>query len=151
MHITAKADYALRAMIELALQADDVVTGERLAAAQDIPGKFLEAILTELRRAGLLVARRGVRGGYLLGRAAESITVADVIRAVDGPLAGVRGERPENVVYPDSSAALQDVWIAVRVSLRTVLEATTVDDLAHGRLPPAVAALLGEPGAWSRR
>ncbi|MCZ2402954.1 Rrf2 family transcriptional regulator [Paenarthrobacter sp. Z7-10] len=151
MHVTAKADYAIRAVVELALHEGQVLTRSRLATGQGIPDKFLETILTELTRNGLLIARRGVRGGYLLGRPADSISVADVLRAVDGPLAGVRGERPEDITYPDSSSALREVWIAVRASLRAVLETTTVADIAAQTLPAGVLSLLAEPGVWERR
>lgn len=151
MHVTAKADYALRAVVELALRDGAMVTRERLASEQQIPTKFLEAILAELTKSGILTARRGANGGYLLGRRPESITVADVIRAVDGPLAGVRGERPEDLQYPQSSAALREVWVAARASLRLVLETITVADVATGSLPAPVLALLEDPGAWARR
>lgn len=151
MHVTAKADYALRAVIELALHEGTIVTRERLAAEQAIPAKYLESILAQLTRSGVLLAKRGVNGGYMLGRPATEISVADVIRAVDGPLAGVRGQRPENVDYPSSSTALRDVWVAARASLRAVLEGTTVDQIAHGVLSRDVVELLDGPGAWERR
>lgn len=151
MHATAKADYALRALVELSLHDGELVTRDALAAEQQIPAKFLESILAELTRSGLLIAKRGVRGGYLLGRPAAEITVADVIRAVDGPLAGVRGRRPEDVEYPDSSACLRDVWVAVRASIRAVLEQTTLADVAAKQLPEDVRALLEVKGAWLRR
>ncbi|WP_218713915.1 Rrf2 family transcriptional regulator [Arthrobacter sp. BF1] len=151
MHVTAKADYALRAVIELALHEGTMVTRERIAAEQEIPAKYLEAILAQLTRSGILAARRGVNGGYVLGRTPAEISVADVIRAVDGPLAGVRGQRPEDVDYPASTTALREVWIAARASLRAVLEATTVDEIAHKALSDEVVELLHGPGAWERR
>lgn len=151
MHVTAKADYALRAVVELVLRDGAMVTRERLASEQQIPTKFLESILAQLTKSGILTAKRGSKGGYVLGRSAGSITVADVIRAVDGPLAGVRGERPEDVQYPESSVALREVWVAARASLRSVLEATTLADVAAGSLPSPVLALLDDPGAWARR
>lgn len=151
MHITAKSDYALRALVELSLHEGELVTRERLAKEQQIPTKFLESILAGLTRSGLLIAKRGVNGGYLLGRPAPEITLADVIRAVDGPLAGVRGHRPEDVLYPESSSSLRDVWVAVRVSIRMVLETTTLAHVASKELPDDVIALLNVCGAWQRR
>lgn len=151
MHVTAKADYALRAVVELVLHDGEIVTRERLASEQQIPTKFLESILAQLTRGGILVAKRGVKGGYHLGRPAADISVADVIRAVDGPLAGVRGERPEDVFYPDSSSHLREVWVAARASLRAVLEMTSMQDVARKSLPEEVVTLLGQPGVWARR
>jgi Rrf2 family protein len=117
------------------------VKGERLASTQGIPLKFLENILTDLRRAGLVATQRGAEGGYRLARPAEEIALADVIRAVDGPLANVRGERPDTVEYTGAAEPLQDVWLAVRTNLRAVLETVTLADLAAGRLPEEIAAL----------
>lgn len=151
MHVTARADYALRALVELSLHDGGLVTRDVLATEQQIPAKFLELILAELTRSGLLIAKRGVRGGYQLGRPAGEISVADVVRAVDGPLAGVRGRRPEDVEYPDSSATLRDVWVAVRASIRTVLEQTTLADVAKQKLPEEIIELLQAKGAWQRR
>lgn len=151
MHVTAKADYALRAVVELVLRDGHIATREVLAAEQQIPAKFLEAILAELTRSGILIAKRGINGGYVLGRPAARITVADVIRAVDGPLAGVRGQCPEKLDYPESSAALRDVWVAARASLRIVLETTTMDHVAHNMLSDTVRNLLREPDVWQRR
>jgi Rrf2 family protein len=149
MHVSAKADYALRAAAELA--ATDAATplkAERISDAQEIPIKFLESILLELKHAGIVRSQRGPDGGYALARAPEEISLADVIRAVDGPLAYVRGERPENVSYPGPAKRLTDVWIAVRASLRHVLEATSLADLRDGNLPPAVVQLAQDPKAW---
>src|SRR4051794_21881267 len=130
-------------MIELAAAGSDApVKGDRLAQAQEIPPKFLENILTDLRQAGLVRSQRGVEGGYWLARPAAEITVADVIRAVEGPIANVRGVRPDDVEYAGSAARLRDVWIALRVNLRSVLESVTLDDLARGELPPDVERLL---------
>lgn len=150
MRVSAKVDYAVRASIELAAAADGPVKGERIAQAQEIPLKFLENILGDLRNAGLVRSQRGVEGGYWLARPAEEITVADVIRAVEGPIANVRGERPESVEYAGSAARLREVWIAVRANLRAVLEHVTVADLARGELPEQVAELIADPDAWSR-
>jgi len=141
MRVSAKTDYALRAMAELAATPPGPVKGERLASSQEIPLKFLENILTELRRAELVATQRGAEGGYRLARPADEITLADVIRAVDGPLANVRGERPDVVTYAGAAAPLHDVWLAVRTNLRAVLETVTLADLAAGRLPDEVAEL----------
>jgi Rrf2 family protein len=147
MQISAKADYAVRALIELAAQGGGPVKGERLADAQQIPPKFLESIMSELRQSGLLLSRRGAEGGYWLAHPAEEITVAQIIRATDGPLASVRGQRPEVVYYEGAAKRLSEVWIAVRASLRAVLEEVTLADLVTGRLPPAVLSLTADPEA----
>jgi Rrf2 family protein len=151
VRISAKADYALRAMSVLAAAGEGPVKGESIAQAQEIPQKFLENILLDLRHAGLVQSQRGADGGYWLARAGAEITLAEVIRAVDGPLANVRGARPEQVAYTGSAERLRDVWIAVRASLRAVLESVTVADLAQGRLPPQVEALGEDPDAWLPR
>jgi Rrf2 family protein len=151
MQISARADYALRALLTLAASDGGLVKGETLASAQDLPLRFLENILTDLRRSGLVASRRGAEGGYQLARPADQIDVATVIRATDGPLAGVRGRRPEEVNYEGAAKNLQDVWIAVRTSLRQVLEAVTLADIASGELPDIIRDLGREPGAWSRR
>jgi Rrf2 family protein len=149
MRISAKADYALRAVVELAAAGDArPVKGERISQAQEIPLKFLENILSELRHAGIVRSQRGVEGGYWLGRPAAEITLADVIRAVEGPLANVRGVTPEQLEYGGSAESLRDVWIALRVSLRSVLEEVTVADVASGNLPSEVAQLTRDPEAW---
>ncbi len=137
MRISARTDYALRALIELASAEDGPVKGDRIATAQDIPIKFLENILAELRRHGLVDARRGAEGGYWLRVPAETVTVADVIRIVDGPLANIRGLRPDEISYPGHAAPLRDVWMALRTSMRDVLEHVTLADLAAGRVAPA--------------
>ena len=124
---------------------DGPTKGDRIAAAQAIPIKFLENILSELRNAGIVATQRGVEGGYWLARPADQITLAEVMRALEGPLANVRGHRPETLVYEGSAKALVELWIAVRASLRTVLETTTVADLANGELPGAGARADGRP------
>lgn len=130
MRVSAKVDYALRAIVELAAtESGGLVKSERLATAQTIPPKFLESILLELRHAGLVASQRGTDGGYRLGRPADEITVADVIRAVEGPLATIRGARPEDVTYEGSATGLRDVWIDLRTAMRGVLERTTIADL----------------------
>ena len=149
MRVSAKADYALRAVIELAvIGSDGPVKGERVAQAQEIPLKFLENILGDLRHAGIVRSQRGVDGGYWLARPADEITVAEVIRGVEGPIANVRGVGPEQVEYAGSAERLRDVWIAVRANLRAVLEAVTVADLATGNLPRVITELAGDPDAW---
>ncbi|GAB2644205.1 Rrf2 family transcriptional regulator [Prescottella soli] len=151
MHITARVDCAVRALVELAAAGPDLVKADALSTAQAIPSKFLEAVLADLRRGGLVSSRRGPDGGYWLTRPASEITVADVIRTLEGPLASVRGERPEDVTYDGPAESLQRVWIAVRVNLRSVLEGVTIADIANGALPEFVAGLTADPGAWSRR
>ena len=151
MHISAKADYAVRAALHLASVSEGPTKGEAIAGAQDIPAKFLEAILTSLRQAGLVRSQRGANGGYWLARPADAISVADVIRAVDGPLASVRGRGPEDVSYPGATAALQKVWIAVRTNLRDVLEHVSLADLATGSLPPHVQRLASDSESWHTR
>src|SRR5436190_15580935 len=152
MHVSAKADYAVRAVAELAASdADGFVTVEQLASRQGLPVKFLETIFTELRKDGLVISRRGVEGGYRLARPAGTVSVADVIRAVDGPLAAVRGLRPEDTEYGGAAQSLPKVWVALRAAVRGVLEEVTVADLVAGRLPPQVETLTAEPSAWRRR
>ena len=151
MRISAKADYALRAAAELAAAGGGPVKGDALATAQGIPPKFLENILSDLRQSGLIRSQRGSDGGYWLARPAEEISVADVMRAVDGPLASVRGQRPEDVDYTGPATELQRVWIAVRHNLRAVVENVTVADLGNGRLSEDVGALADDPEAWVTR
>jgi Rrf2 family protein len=141
-------DYALRAMSELAA-ANAPRTVEQLSEAQRLPNKYLEAILGELRRTGLLRSQRGPDGGYRLARPAEAISIADVIRALDGELANVRGSRPENLAYVGAAAALQEVWIALRASERAILEGVTLAHVVSGEMPKSVAALVANPSAWS--
>ena len=150
MHISAKVDYAMRALLTLA-DRDESCTAEALAQAQGLPTKFLGAILNDLRRAGLVSSQRGGDRGYRLARPASSITVADVMRSLDGPLAEVRGLRPEMAVYQDSARHLQDVWVAVRASLRAVLERVTLEDVVKGKLPTPIAKLTADPDAWEPR
>jgi Rrf2 family protein len=152
MRVSAKVDYAVRALVELAAAAGTgPVKGEVIAAAQCIPLKFTENILSNLRRAGIVASQRGAVGGYWLKVPAEAITIADVIRHVEGALADVRGEPPEEVVYQGAAAALQDVWIATRATLRSVLEVVTIADVAAGTLPDVVRRLASDPDARTRR
>lgn len=148
MHISAKADYAVRAAVHLASVSQGPTTAESIAAAQGISPKFLESILASLRTSGLVRSQRGAHGGYWLSRPADDITVADVIRAVEGPLASVRGQRPEHVHYDGAARPLADVWIAVRASMREVLEHVTLADVATGRLPAAVTSRTEDPESW---
>jgi Rrf2 family protein len=150
MRISAKADYAVRAASELAAAQPQgrPIKGEQLAAAQGIPQKFLENILADLRHAGLVRTRRGAEGGYALTRPAAEIAVADVLRAVEGPLAAVQGVRPEALRYGGAAARLPEVWVALRANLRAVLERVTLADLAAGTLPDSVDALTGGADAW---
>ncbi len=156
MRISAKVDYAVRASVELAAaqrssEPSRPVKAEALARAQDIPLKFLENILQGLRQAGLIESRRGPDGGHILARPAAEIALADIIRAIDGPLAGVGGRRPEELEFTGSAEPLREVWIAVRASLRRVLEDVTIADVAAGELPALVAELTTDPGAWAKR
>ena len=148
MRLSARVDYALRAMSELAA-ADAPRTVDQLSAAQHIPNKYLESILGELRRGGLLRSQRGPDGGYRLARTADAISIADVIRALDGELANVRGSRPENLEYTGAATALQQVWIALRASERQILEGVSLADVATDAMPARVADLVANPAAWS--
>src|ERR671923_953829 len=142
MRISAKADYAVRAALELAAAPDkEPVKGEQLSEAQEIPLQFLEHILLELKHARLVRARRGARGGYWLARKPETITLASLIRAVEGPLANIQDQAPEATKYPGNAEQLSEVWIAVRASLRRVLEHVTVADLRDGRIPDEILDL----------
>jgi Rrf2 family protein len=152
MRISAKADYAVRAVVELAAADDDKpVKAERIATAQDIPLNFLENILGELRHAGVVRSHRGADGGFRLARPANDITVADVIRAVEGPLASVRGGPPEEAHYAGAAITLPRVWIAVRANLRRVVEHVTIADIANSKLPAAIDRLAEDPEAWVTR
>jgi len=149
VRVTAKVDYTVRAAIELAdAGRDRPIKGERIAREQGIPMKYLENILGELKRSGLVGSQRGADGGYWLARPAGQITVAELIRAVEGPLANVRGLRPEDVEFVGRAVPLQRMWVCVRASLRSVLEEVTVADLVAGKLPPEVDALADDPDAW---
>lgn len=180
MDISARSDYAVRAMLALLAGQDadapaapgagpggtggtggttpegrspaaTPVSVDRLAQAQDLPVKFLEAIVADLRRAGLVTSRRGARGGYLLARPADQIAIGDIIRAVDGPLAEVRGLRPHDTAYPGEAEHLPTLWVATRAALRTVLDGTTLDQLRRGSWSPEITELLRQPDAWESR
>jgi Rrf2 family protein len=151
MRISAKVDYAVRAALELAAAGDEPIKGETIAEAQGIPLKFLENILGELKHTGIVASRRGAQGGYWLAKPAEEVALADVVRAVEGPLATVRGQGPESLKYHGEAVALQKVWIAVRANLRAVMEEVTLADVAGGELPAAVRELSEPAEAWSPR
>ncbi len=152
MRISAKADYAVRAALELAAHHDgEPIKGERLAASQQIPLQFLEHILLELKHARLIQARRGAKGGYWLARDPAKNTIADVIRAVEGPLANIHENAPEDLHYAGSAEKLRDVWVAVRAALRSVLESVTLAEISRGELPWRIEAILNDPEAWLKR
>jgi Rrf2 family protein len=152
LRISAKVDYAVRAAVELASAADEKpVKAERIANAQGIPLNFLENILGELRHAGIVRSHRGAEGGFRLAKPADQIAIADIIRAVEGPLASVRGGPPEEAEYPGAAAPLPRVWIAVRANLRKVVEHVTVADVAGDRIPKSIDKLAQDPEAWVTR
>ena len=149
MRVSAKSDYALRALIEIAGRTNGtLVSAEEIGRRQAIPHGFLQAILADLRRASVVVSQRGQSGGWRLARPATEVTIADVIRAVDGPLVSVYGLRPESVSYNEAAVVLQHVWIAARSSLREVFEGVSIQNLADGRLPRPVAAMTRKEDAW---
>jgi Rrf2 family protein len=148
MQVTAKVDYAVRAMVELAAAQGGPVKGEAIANAQAVPLRFLENILIELRHARLVRSQRGSEGGYRLARPAETITIADVIRTVEGPIASIRSERPDELSYSGTAVPLRDVWVALRANMRIVLEAVTLADVATGQLPAEILRLTEAPDVW---
>ena len=150
MQISAKVDYGVQALLVMAV-AHEPMTADALAADQGLPGKFLGVIMNDLRRAGIVASHRGRDAGYSLARPASEITLADVIRALEGPLAEVRGLRPEATTYQGAAKHLQDAWVAVRASLRAVLEHITIEQVATGELAPEVAQLVANPDAWTAR
>jgi Rrf2 family protein len=147
MHIPAKVEYGLRALLILAASGTPE-TAERLAEQQGLPPRFLGAILADLRRSGIVASQRGAEGGYRLAREPEKITLAEVIRSLDGPLAEVRGSRPEATSYEGVAEHLQQIWVAVRASLRSVLENVTLADVVSGKFPRHVTKLTEDPDAW---
>ena len=151
MRISAKVDYAMRASLELAAAGGDPVKGEAIAEAQDIPLKFLENILGELKHTGIVASRRGAQGGYWLAKPADEVSLADIVRAVEGPLASVRGQGPESLEYQGEAKPLQNVWIALRANIRAVMEDTTLADVVGGELPSEVRELSEPAEAWSQR
>jgi Rrf2 family protein len=151
VEISAKTDYAIRALLGLAQRAPELVKVDAIIAEQQLPRKFVEAILGELRRAGIVRSQRGADGGYALARSATEVTLGQVIRAVDGPLAEVRGLRPHETTYTGVATHLPEVWVAVRASLRRVLDETTLHHVLTGRLPPHVRRMVEAPDAWLPR
>lgn len=155
MEVSARVDYAMRALVELVHHAREepqrLFSCDSLARNLSIPPKFLESILRSLRQSGIVASQRGAEGGFRLARSPEDISVADVIRALDGPLAAVRGAPPEDALYEGRAEHLRDVWVATRAALRDVLEHVTLADIESGQLPPAVTEHLSSPGAWKRR
>jgi Rrf2 family protein len=151
MRISAKVDYAVRAAVELAAAGEEPIKGEAISDAQGIPLKFLENILGELKHSGIVASRRGAHGGYWLARPADEIALAEIVRAVEGPLATVRGQGPESLDYKGEAAPLQRVWIAVRANLRAVMDQVTLADVVSGELPEKVRELSEPAEAWSPR
>jgi Rrf2 family protein len=151
MQISAKADYAVRAMLELAAHGPDLVKSELLISHQGLPRKFVEAILAELGRAQLVQSHRGPEGGYTLARPPERVTLGSILRAVDGPLAEVRGFSPTEMAYDGAAKHLPEVWVAVRASLRKVLDETTLAQVLDGRLPRHVQKMIDPVDAWESR
>lgn len=151
MYISAKVDYATRVLLTLAASDGTPIRGETLATVQDMPVRFVENTLVDLRRAGLVTSHRGADGGYKLGRPAKDISIADIIRTLEGPLAEVHGLRPDQRSYDGAAEHLQDVWVALRAAMRSVLETVTLDKVLSGKLPPRVAKLIAEPDAWAAR
>jgi len=150
VYISARTDYALRALVALAVEGRPM-TAEELATSQGLPANYLEAILLTLRRAGIVLSRRGPDAGYRFVTPPDQVTAAAVMRAVDGPLAEVQGLRPEATTYPETVASIQELWIAVRANLRRVLEVVTIAQLARGQLPHAIRKLVEDPDAWVSR
>jgi Rrf2 family protein len=151
VHISARVEYALRALCTLAARGGEPLTAEELAQAQGLPVRFLRAILNELRRVGIVTSQRGNEGGYQLARPATEITIGEVFRRLEGPLAEVRGVRPESASYEAAAEHLQSVWVAVRACLRTVLDEVTLQHVVTGKLPDHVRKMLAEPDAWDPR
>lgn len=155
MEVSARVDYAMRALVELVHYSGEdpkrLVSCDSLATSLHIPAKFLESILRSLRQSGIVMSQRGAEGGFRLARSPNDITVADVIRALDGPLAAVRGAPPEDAIYEGRSEHLRDVWVATRAALRDVLEHVSLADIESGQMPEAVTTYLESPGAWKRR
>jgi Rrf2 family protein len=151
VQISAKVDYALRALVTLAAVDPAACTAEELANAQGLPVRFLRTILDDLRRGQMVISQRGTDGGYRLARGGKETTVGEVIRRLDGPLAEIRGARPEATRYEGPAETLQDVWVAVRAVLRDVLDDVTIEQVASGKLPAHVKQLAARPGAWEPR
>lgn len=151
VQISARGDYAVRAALSLATAYPSLLSTQAIAAEQDMPRKFLEAVLADLRRAGLVRAQRGAEGGYTLSRPPKEITIGAVLRAVDGPLAGVRGRRPEETSYDGAAENLPRLWVAVRAAVRQVVDEVSLAEMTSGRLPGHVRRLIARPDAWEPR
>lgn len=152
MYISAKVDYAARVLLRLAASTDGKpIGGETLATGEGLPVRFVENTLVELRRAGLVTSHRGVEAGYRLARPAREIAIADIIRALEGPLAEVHGLRPDQRSYEGAAEHLQSVWVALRAAMRSVLEAVTLEHIVAGKLPSGVAKLVNDPDSWTPR
>lgn len=155
MNISARVDYGVRALLLISARCanDDHirVKADEIARAQGLPIKFLEGILSALKAAGIIVSHRGADGGYRMAQSPAEVSIADVVRALDGPLAAVRGQRPEDMDYQEPATHLRDVWVATRGALRSVLEHVSLQDILDGKMPPEVQHYLTEPGAWKRR
>ncbi|GLY21440.1 transcriptional regulator [Micromonospora echinospora] len=151
MQISARGDYAIRAALSLAAAYPSLLSTQSIAAEQDMPRKFLEAVLADLRRAGIVRAQRGAEGGYTLAQPPREIAVGAILRAVDGPLAGVRGMRPEETEYLGAAENLPRLWVAVRAAVRQVVDEVSLADLSTGKLPAHVRRLTARPGAWEPR
>lgn len=151
MQISARGDYAVRAALSLAAAYPALMSTQAIATEQDMPRKFLEAVLADLRRGGIVRAQRGAEGGYTLARAPREVTIGAILRAVEGPLAGVRGLRPEQTHYDGAAANLPGLWVAVRAALRQVVDEVSLDEVLHDRMPAHVRKLTAEPGAWAPR
>jgi Rrf2 family protein len=151
VYISAKVDYATRVLLTLAASDGTPIRGETLAKAQDLPVRFVENTLVDLRRAGLISSHRGIDGGYKLAKPASQISIADIIRTLEGPLAEVHGLRPDQRAYEGPAEHLQDVWVALRASMRAVLETVTLDQIVAGKLPARIAKLVNDPDSWEPR
>ena len=148
MRISAKADYAMRALLELAATDEELLKGDDISESQSIPFKFLEKIMSELKTAGIVFSQRGAEGGYSLVRPAGEVNLAEIMRAIEGPIAIVRDTRPENLEYEDPAKGLTSAWVALRSSMRVVLESVTLANVLEEKFPPEVTALLDDPNAW---
>jgi Rrf2 family protein len=151
VQISARGDYAVRATLELASAYPATLSAQALADAQGLPRKFLEAVLADLRRSGVVHAVRGADGGYVLSSPPDQVTIGMVLRAVDGPLAGVRGHRPEQTSYSGTATHLPQLWVAVRAALRSVVDEVCLADVVTGELPARIKELTAGPDAWQPR
>jgi Rrf2 family protein len=151
VQISARGDYAIRAALSLASAHPSLMSAQAIAQQQDMPRKFLEAVLADLRRAGIVRAQRGAEGGYTLASLPREISIGAILRAVDGPLAGVRGLRPEETQYEGAAENLPRLWVAVRAAVRDVVDEVSLAELVSGRMPAHVRKLTNRPDAWQPR